>query len=523
MGSFLDTVLQSFSNLGLGFETAFSLTNLGFISLGVLVGMFVGVLPGIGSVTAIALLLPITYHLGAESSLIMLAGIWYGSTYGGSITSILLNIPGTTANAVTCIDGYKMTEQGRGSTALFTAVIASFLGGSFGIIIMMLFTVPIAQFALGFSSVEYFALIVLGLVAASSIGNAAMMKGLAMVVVGIMVGVIGTDLYTGYQRFTFGNLDLITGVSLVSLSMGVFGIAEIIMSIQNGADRKKIDKDTVSFRAMLPQKGEWGRIGMPILRASGIGSILGALPGTGPAISAYMAYALESRIAKDKSRIGNGAIEGVATPEAANNAADVTSFIPTLALGIPGSATMALMIGALIINGVSPGPQLMNNEPGLFWGLIVSFWIGSLLLLVLCLPLVSVWVRLLMVPFHLLMPAILVFVCIGAYSVHGSPVDVWLVAILGILGYLARMFAFPQAPLILGFVLGPMLEEHFRRAMLISRGDFGVFFESTTSAVILAVTAIIFVWGIWSGISDKRRAAAARVQQAAQGQTVNSD
>ena len=500
-----DSLIQSFSNLGLGFETAFSLTNLGFISLGVVVGMFVGVLPGIGAVTAIALLLPITYHLSAESSLIMLAGIWYGSTYGGSITSILLNIPGTTANAITCIDGYKMTERGRGSTALFTAVIASFLGGSFGIVVMMLFTVPIAELALGFSSVEYFALIVLGLVAASSISTASMAKGLSMVVIGIMIGVIGTDLYSGYQRYTFGILDLVVGVSLVSLSMGVFGIAEIVMSIQSGTDKRKIEKDVISFRAMMPEKGEWARIRMPMLRASTIGSILGALPGTGPAISAYMAYALESRIARDRSQIGTGVIEGVATPEAANNAADVTSFIPTLALGIPGSATMALMIGALIINGVAPGPQLMTNEPALFWGLIVSFWIGSLLLLILCLPLVNIWVRLLMVPFHVLMPAILVFVCIGAYSVHGSPVDVWLVALLGVLGYLARLFDFPQAPLILGFVLGPMLEEHFRRAMLISRGDFGVFLGSATSVTILSLTLLILFGGIWSGLRDRRQ------------------
>jgi TctA family transporter len=505
MGTVFDFAGQAYANIGLGFATALSLTNLAFISIGVVVGMVIGVLPGIGPMTAIALLLPLTFQLPAETSLMMLAGIWYGSNYGGAITSILMNLPGSTSNAVTCIDGYKMTQQGRSSVALFMSVVASFIGGSVGIVVMMLFTAPIAQMALGFSSVEYFSMIVLGLVAASSIGNTSMMKGLSMVVIGVMIGVIGTDLYSGYQRFTFGSLDLMGGVSLVALSMGVFGISEIISSIQYSHERVRIGAESVRLRAMLPERSEWSSLGKPVLRGSTIGSLLGALPGTGPAIAAYMAYAIESRVSPNRDRFGHGAIEGVTAPESANNAADVTSFIPTLALGIPGSATMALMIGALIINGVAPGPSLMTNEPALFWGLVVSFWIGSLLLVMLSLPLVGVWVRLLMVPLHLLMPAILVFVCIGAYSVTGTPMDVWLVLVLGVLGYLARLFDFPQAPLILGFVLGPMLEEHFRRAMLISRGDFGVFVGSTTSVVLLVATLATFIWGVWSGLKEKRR------------------
>lgn len=519
----MDIFGQLAYNMSLGFATAFTLTNLGIIGLGVLVGMIVGVLPGIGTMTAIALLLPLSFHLGAESSLILLAGIWYGSSFGGAITSILMNIPGSTANAVTCLDGYAMTRNGRSSVAMFISVISSFIGGSVGIIIMMLFTAPIAQFAIGFSSVEYFALIILGLVAASSVGSNSILKGLAMVVIGIMLGVVGTDLYTGFQRYTFGSFDLMGGISLVALSMGVFGISEIIFSIQDHDKRVKITGNSVRMRDMLPEKSEWSSLGMPVARGTAIGSVLGALPGTGPAIAAYMAYAIESRVSRNKANFGKGAPEGVTAPESANNAADITSFIPTLALGIPGSATMALMIGALIINGVSPGPQLINNEPALFWGLIVSFWIASLLLLFLSLPLVGVWVRLLSIPTHLLMPAIIVFVCIGAYSVSSSPMDVWLVAGLGLLGYLARVFSFPQAPLILGFVLGPMLEEHFRRAMLISRGDISTFLGSTTSQVILLATLVIFIWGIWSGLRERREQIALKAEARLQGEALNND
>lgn len=519
----MDIFNQLFANMSLGFATVFTLTNMGIIAIGVVLGMVVGVLPGIGTMTAIALLLPLSFHLGAESSLILLAGIWYGSNYGGAITSILMNIPGSTANAVTCLDGYQMTRNGRASVALFMNVIASFIGGSVGIIVMMLFTAPIAQFAIGFSSVEYFALIVLGLVAASSVGGDSMMKGLAMVVIGVMLGVVGTDLYTGYQRYTFGSMDLLSGISLVALSMGVFGVAEIIFSIQEEETRVKVKGASVNFRDMLPRKSEWQALGMPVLRGTAIGTALGALPGTGPAISAYLAYAVEARVSPNKANFGKGAVEGVTAPESANNAADITSFIPTLALGIPGSATMALMIGALIINGIAPGPQLINNEPALFWGLIVSFWIGNLMLLVLSLPLVGIWVRLLAIPTHLLMPGVIVFVCIGAYSVTMSPMDVWIVAALGVLGYLSRIFAYPQAPLLLGFVLGPMLEEHFRRAMLISRGNMSTFLGTTTSQVILAVTLAIFIWGLWAGLRARKQKSTESPEDQLQGDALHND
>lgn len=489
-------------NLSLGFETALSLSNLGFVTLGVLVGIFIGVLPGIGAVTAIALLLPLSFQLDATAGLILLAGIWYGATFGGAITAILLNIPGTTSNAVTCIDGNAMTRQGRGSLALFTAVLASFVGGSIGIVIMMLFTAPIARFAAEFSSVEYFSLIVFGLVAASSISESSVAKGLAMVVAGVMIGCVGTDLYSGQGRFTFGNLDLMDGITLVAVSMGVFGVSEVIATLKGG-ERQAFDRSDIRFTAMLPGRAERRAMTAPILRGSGIGAFFGTLPGTGPAIAAFMAYATEGRLGA-KARLGKGAIEGVAAPEAANNAADMTAFIPTLALGIPGSATMALMLGALIVNGISPGPQLMTNEPALFWGLIVSFWIGNVMLMVLSIPLIGVWTRLLLVPFRVLMPAILVFICMGAFSVSGSATDVWLVLLLGLFGTLARSYGFPLAPVILGFVLGPMLEEHFRRAMLISRGDPAVFVQAPVSAALLAMTVAILVWSVASSVYGAR-------------------
>ena len=501
----MEMIHQFMAHLAIGLESAFSFSNLGFVTLGVVVGTFVGVLPGIGSITAISLLLPLTFHLNATSSLIMLAGIWYGSTFGGSITAVLLNIPGTPANAVTCIDGHALTKQGRGGAALVTAVMSSFIGGSIGIVVMMLFTAPIAHFALGFSSVEYFSLIVLGMVAASTISNESALKGLAMVVIGVMIGTIGTDLYTDTFRFTFGFLELVDGVGLVAVAMGVFGIAELVTSLKANVTRIA-DSKSVRMSSMVLTRDEVKRIRGPILRGSAIGSFLGALPGTGPAISAFMAYALETRLSKNASLFGTGIVEGVAAPESANNAADITAFIPTLSLGIPGSATMALMIGALTINGIAPGPNLMTTKPELFWGLVMSFWIGSLILLVLSIPMIGVWVRLLMVPLRIMVPAILMFICIGTYSVDNSAFDIWLVGALGLFGYFARVLGFPAAPLILGFVLGPMLEEHFRRAMLLSRGDFMVFLQHPVSAVILALTVAMFAWGVWSNTRKRKKA-----------------
>lgn len=369
---------------------------------------------------------------------------------------------------------------------------------------MMLFAPTIASYALSFGSADYFALMVLGLVAASTISDGSALKGLAMVMLGIAFGTVGTDLYTGAPRFTFGAFSLFDGISLIALAMGLFGIAEIIVGIRN-VETGGIDRDSVSFKAMKPTGDDMRRSVGPVLRGTGIGSFFGTLPGTGPSVAAFMAYAVEKRVSRDKSRFGKGAIEGIMAPESANNAADQTSFIPTMALGIPGSPTMALMLGALIIHGITPGPQLMTEQASLFWGLIMSFWIGNVLLVILNVPLIGLWVRVLLIPYHLLYPAVLMFICIGVYTVNNNPFDVGLVLFFGALGYLLRLLEMPTAPVLLGFVLGPLMEEHFRRAMLISRGDVMVFLERPISGTVLAITALLLLWSAWSSFRQSRR------------------
>jgi TctA family transporter len=492
------------ANIALGLEVALTPTSLLYCFIGVLVGTFIGVLPGVGPLAAISMLIPITYHIDPASALIMLAGIWYGTAYGGATTSILLNIPGTTANAVTCLDGYPMAQQGRGGVALLLAALASFFGGTFGIILMMLFAPVIAQYALSFGPAEYFSLMLLGLVAASVVTDGSAIKGIAMVVFGIAVGTIGTDIYSGIPRFTFGTLELMEGVGLVALAMGLFGVTEVMFSV--GITRSSaVNRDSVRFKAMRLTRDEAKGVAGAAVRGSGIGAFFGTLPGTGPAISAFMAYALEKRISRTPERFGHGAPEGVVSPEAANNSADQTAFIPTLALGVPGSATMALMLSVLMIHGISPGPALMTDHPNIFWGLIMSFWIGNLMLLVLNIPLIGVWVRLLLMPYKLLYPAVLVFICIGTFSVHNTAFDIWLVVFFGVMGFVMRVLAFPAAPLLLGFVLGPLMEEHFRRAMLISGGDFLTFVQRPISGVVVGLTAILLIWTVYTFFRAKAR------------------
>lgn len=492
-------------SISLGLVTAFSFTNLLYCFVGVFLGTLLGVIPGIGVLAAISMLFPITFHLEPTAALIMLAGIWYGTSYGGNTASILLNVPGTPANAITCLDGYPMTKQGRGGIALFMTTIASFVGGSIGILLLMLFAPVIAGYALSFGSAEYFALMVLGLIAASTVSNGSAIKGLVMVLIGGLAGTVGTDMYTGTPRFNFGVPELADGISLVAIAMGLFGVAEVINSIGkvNAAD---VDQKSLRLSAMKPTRDDVRRSWFPMLRGSSIGSFFGTLPGTGPSLAAFMAYAIEKRVSRSPERFGNGAIEGIMAPESANNSADQTSFIPTLALGIPGSPTMALMLGALMIHGIAPGPGLMTEQPSLFWGLVMSFWIGNVLLVILNVPLIGVWVKLLMVPYHLLFPAVLMFICIGTYSVNNSPFDVLLVVLFGGVGFFMRYFAFPAAPLILGFVLAPMMEEHFRRAMLLSRGDFWTFVDRPISAFVLGLALLLLLWGVKSSITQRRRA-----------------
>jgi len=489
--------MEIFSYIMIGMDKALSLSTLWYCFVGVLLGTLVGVLPGIGGLATIALLLPVTFHLDATDAIVMLAGVYYGSTYGGSTASILLNLPGTPSNAVACLDGYPMTQQGRAGVALFMTTIASFFGATVGILILMLFAPGIAEVALKFGAPEYFAMMLLGLVAASTISTGSPIKGIAMVVLGILIGVVGTDVNSGMSRFTFGHAELADGLPLVAIAMGIFGLAEVIYSV-NKIKAGHVDRKSITLRSMIPTRDDWRRSWMPMARGSIIGSFFGALPGTGGTIASFMTYAVEKRVSKTPERFGKGAVEGITAPESANNACDQTAFIPTLTLGIPGTVSMALMLGALMIHGISPGPQLMTEKPELFWGLIMSFWIGNIMLLVLNIPLIGIWVRVLAVPYHWLYPGVIVLVCIGVFSINNSTFDVWVVALFGIVGYAMRLLDFPPAPLLLGWVLGPLMEENLRRALLISRGDFMVFLTRPICLGFMIVTALLIAWALYA-------------------------
>jgi TctA family transporter len=500
--------MEFFDNIMLGLTTALDWNNLLWCIIGVSLGTLIGVIPGVGTLATMSLLFPITYVLEPTAALIMLAGIWYGSTYGGSTASILLNLPGTPANAVTCLDGFPMAKQGRAGVALLMTTIASFFGASVGILMMMLFAPLVAEVAFKFGPAEYFSMMVLGLVAASVVSSGSAIKGITMVVGGVLLGMVGTDVNSGVARFDLGFPELQDGVQIVAIAMGLFGVTEIIASINHvkAADRK-ID---VSMKAMLPTRDEMRRSWGPMARGSSLGSFFGVLPGVGPTVAAFMAYALEKRTSKTPERFGKGAIEGLMGPEAANNASDQASFIPTMTLGIPGSVTMALIIGALMIHGIQPGPQMLTEQPEMFWGLVMSFWIGNIVLVVLNVPMIGLWIRVLTIPYHILYPAIVMFICIGTYSVNNNVFDVYAVLVFGIGGYVLRVLGFQPAPLLLGYVLGPMLEENFRRAMLLSRGSIQTFIERPISMWVLILTATLLVWGLWSSL--RQRSAVAQTQ-----------
>ncbi|MCX7813878.1 MAG: tripartite tricarboxylate transporter permease [Tepidimonas ignava] len=478
-----------------GLQQALQPMMLLYCFIGVFIGTLIGVLPGIGAMATISLLLPVTYHIPPTAAIIMLAGVYYGAQYGGSTASILLNLPGTPSSAVTCLDGYQMAKQGRAGVALFMTTIASFIGSMLGVAILAGFAPAIAEVGLKFGPAEYFAMMALGLLAASTLASGSPIKGLAMVVLGLLLGTVGTDVNSGVARFHFDVPELMDGINIVALAMGLFGIAEVVGSVNQ--PREGHMTGSIRLRDMLPTGEDWRRSWLPMLRGTGIGSFFGALPGTGASIASFMAYAVEKRMAKEPSRFGRGAIEGVAAPEAANNAAAQTAFVPTLSLGIPGDAVMALMLGALIIHGIQPGPLLMSNQPDLFWGLIVSFAIGNILLVILNLPLVGMWVAILRIPYHVLYPAILVFIALGTYSVNNNVFDIYMVAAIGAVGYLLAVLRFEAAPLMLGFVLGPLMEENLRRALLLSRGDAAIFIERPISAGFLAVGAALFLWSVW--------------------------
>lgn len=471
---------------------------------GVVIGQLIGVLPGIGAITAISLLLPITFHLDATTSIILLAGIYYGSQYGGSIASILLNLPGTPSSVVTCLEGYPLAQKGRAGLALFIAAFSSFIGGMIGVVLVVAAAIPMARIALRFGAPEYAMLVVLGLMAATLVGTGSQLRSLAMVLVGVALGLVGADTTTGFYRFV-AMPELADGISLVSLAMGLFGVSEIIRSVNNDAPRQA--KIAVSMRDILPTRAELRSVVGPILRGAGVGSFFGALPGTGAAIASFMSYAVEKRVSRTPAKFGTGHLPGIAAPESSNNAAAQTSFIPTLTLGVPGDAVMALMIGALVLNGVIPGPRLMVDQPTLFWGVIASFFIGNLVLLLINIPLIRLWVMLLRIPYRKLYPVIIIMICVGVYSHRSSVVDVMLTLVFGILGYLLKNYRFEPAPILLGFVLGPLFEENFRRAMLLNGGDFTVFATRPISAVLLACTVLLLGYSLLSGLKARRKPA----------------
>ena len=496
--------MELLNHLALGFSVAGSVENILYCFAGVLLGTLVGVLPGVGPVATISVLLPVTFYLPPIGALIMLAGIYYGAQYGGSTTAILVNLPGESSSVVTCIDGYRMAQNGRAGAALGVAAIGSFFAGCVSTLVVAGLAAPLARFALAFGPAEYFSLMVVGLLSAAVLAYGSLLKALAMIVFGLLLGLVGTDVTSGALRFTFGVHALFDGISFVVVAVGLFGLAEIMENIEQQYARQTVRSN---FRELLPNREEMGASWKAILRGTALGSALGILPGTGATISSFASYALERKLAKDPSRFGKGAIEGVAGPEAANNAAAQTHFIPLLTLGIPPGPTLAVMFGAMVMFGITPGPQVIRSNPDLFWGMIASMWIGNLMLVILNLPLVGLWVRLLAVPYKVMFPGILVLCCVGVFSLRNSVFDVLLTAGFGLLGYLLRKLRCEPAPLMLGFILGPLLEEYFRRALVLSRGNPLIFVREPLSAFFLFVALLLLLLLGWSWFRLQRQQA----------------
>ena len=482
--------MELLDNLALGFSTALTLQNLIYCFLGVLLGTMIGVLPGLGPIATIAMLLPATYALPPIAALIMLAGIYYGAQYGGSTTAILVNIPGESSSVVTAIDGYQMARRGRAGVALFTAGFGSFFAGCVATLVLAAFAAPLAQMAFKFGPAEYFSLMVLGLIGAVVLASGSLIKAIGMIILGLLLGLVGTDVNSGAARYSFDIPALTDGIGFVAIAMGVFGFAEIMSNLEQ-KDKRETFLDKVT--SLWPSKEDFKRMMPSILRGTGIGSLLGVLPGGGAPLAAFAAYSLEKKTSKYSAEFGKGAIEGVAGPESANNAASQTSFIPLLTLGIPPNAVMALMVGAMTIHNIQPGPQVMTSNPALFWGLIASMWIGNLMLIILNLPLIGIWVKMLTIPYRHLYPAILVFCCIGVYTVNNTNFDIFMTAIFGVAGYLFFKLGCEAPPLLLGFILGPMMEENFRRALLLARGDFTTFLTRPLSLGLLIAAAALVV------------------------------
>ncbi|HVK31833.1 MAG TPA: tripartite tricarboxylate transporter permease [Burkholderiaceae bacterium] len=492
-------------NLATGFGVALSFSNLAYAFFGCVLGTLIGVLPGLGPTTTIAMLLPSIYSLDATPALIMLAGIYYGAQYGGSTTAILINVPGESSSVVTAIDGYQMARQGRAGAALATAGLGSFFAGCVGTIILAAFAPPLTELAFKFGPAEYFSLMVLGLIGAVVLASGSLIKAISMIILGLLIGQINTDVISGTPRYSFDIPELTDGINFVAIAMGVFGFGEIIANLGRPPEHREVFTKAVG--GMLPTKEEFKKAWPAVVRGTGLGSILGILPGGGALLASFAAYTLEKKIASDSSRFGKGDIRGVAGPESANNAGAQTSFIPMLTLGIPPNAVMALMVGAMTIKGIQPGPQVMTSNPDLFWGLIASMWIGNLMLVILNLPLIGIWIKLLTVPYRYLYPAILTFCCIGLFTLNNNNFDVFSGVLFGIIGYVFYKLHCEPAPLLLGFILGPMMEENLRRALLLSRGDWSTFLTRPLSAGLLAGAVAMIVVVTLPAIKSKREEA----------------
>ena len=497
--------MELIDHLSLGFGVAFTFQNLIYCFVGCLLGTLIGVLPGVGPVATIAMLLPATYALPPVAALIMLAGIYYGAQYGGSTTAILINVPGESSSVVTAIDGYQMARQGRAGPALAAAGLGSFFAGCVGTVVIAAFAPPLTELAFQFGPAEYFSLMVLGLVGAVVLASGSLVKAVAMIVMGLLLGQINTDVISGVPRYSFDVPELTDGINFVVIAMGVFGFGEIIANLGRPAEHREVF--TKDVHGLWPTREDFHHAWPAVLRGTSLGSLLGVLPGGGALLSSFAAYTLEKKIAGPSGRFGKGDIRGVAGPESANNAGAQTSFIPMLTLGIPPNAVMALMVGAMTIKGIQPGPQVMTSNPELFWGLIASMWIGNLMLVVLNLPLIGIWIKLLTVPYRFLFPAIVTFCCIGTYSLNNNNFDVFMTALFAIIGYAFYKLGCEPAPLLLGYILGPMMEENLRRALLLSRGDWGTFVTKPLSAGLLAAAALLIIIVTLPSIKAKREEA----------------
>jgi TctA family transporter len=503
---------QTLMDLWYGFGIALQPSNLMWSVFGVLIGNLIGVLPGMGALSTISMLLPLTYVIPPVPAILMLAGIFYGSQYGGAIGAILLNLPSHPPHAVTCLDGYPMTLQGKGGTALGITMMASFFAASVGILVMIFLSPLLVQVAFKFGPADICAIMMLGLLAGATMSRGSPLKGVAMTLFGLLCGVVGTDVTSGALRFTFGIHELADGIELGALCMGLFGIADFLMSVNRHVASPSNAK--VRMRDMRPSGAEVRQAFWPMVRGTLVGTVFGAMPGTGPTITTFIAYAFERKVSKTPERFGHGALEGVAAPEAASHSKTQVDFIPTMTLGIPGDAVMALILGALIIKGIQPGPQLIGEHPDIFWGLIASFWIGNVLLVVLNVPMIGVWVRMLRVPYRFLFPSAVFFICVGVFSAHNALFDVGVVAVFGIIGAIFLALDFPVSPIVLGYVLGPMLEEDFRRALLISRGDLAVFIQRPISASFVALSAALILFQVMA--YARRQRGTSRLQASAE-------